>query len=371
MTTTCTTLSRRIRIKKGRLPWAFRHQHEEVCKFAMSELTTQQHRIVSGAQNATWILSTGSAVAVMVVAAKLLSSRFLHVSGLVIAVGSAWILFVILTAANIFVAIFLALRIDAYLTGLPSERDLQQTFDKVTSGRNPFVHGLLSRANPRRPGGIYHPMRLSDPSAWIAYAAVALLVAALLPWRLTTSGVHWEKGFAFWALIILTVLIAVLNWWAGGIWMIQISRLSDLAAYVDALPDGPVTNEDLGTLVGLAGPVVHGDNAPNHRYYEVANFLNRLTLNPDAFVPKPVFGIRRRRQYRYDFSNESVWREITYIYAYFRSNLPQLIVRKDPWFLSVDHWKASTKEARSTISREKRKEEKKKPRERGFWSNLS
>lgn len=342
---------------------------KEVVRFAMSDITTQQQRVISGAQNATRILSTGSAVALIVVAAKLLiSSPTIHISGLVITVGSAWILFAALTAANIFVSIFLTLEIRAYLASLPAAPDLGHAFNEITSSRNPFVHGLLSRATPRRPSGRYYPMRWSDPSTWVAYAAAALLVAALLPWKLTTNGVRWEKGFVLWSLVILAVLIPVLNWWAGGIWMIDLSRLGDLAAWVDALPDGPVTNEDLSTLVKLAAPAVYEESLlPNQSYYEVANFLNRLMVNPATFSHKPIFGIKRRPKYRYDLSNETLWREINNIYSYFRTNLPQLIVSGEPWFVSSDNLKVTTKRTRSAILRERKKRETRERRDRGYW----
>lgn len=246
------------------------------------DMALEQRRIVSSANSTAKLLYAGSALALLVVVAKLVTTGgTLSVGGAVtIPLTSSWVVFVLLTVGHVFGAVFLARRIDAYQELLPSTDQMRQVFDELTAGSNPFMHGLVSRARPRRAGGVYHPMSRSDPSAWVAYGAAAVLVAAMLPFHRGTDGIERADGFAFGALVALTVVLLIANWWAGSIWLVGLSTLRSTYDEVVALPDGPISRRELSVL--LMADL--SDSWTPAQLHGLANLYRRLGRHP---VPLP------------------------------------------------------------------------------------
>ncbi|GHH70126.1 hypothetical protein GCM10018793_03690 [Streptomyces sulfonofaciens] len=189
----------------------------------MNDPSASQRRIVAGARNAARILAFGGLLAVAVVLTRLLAGgRSLQVAAVSVQVERMWIVFAALTVAHAFTAWFLAAHIEEYLDRMPSAERAGWVFDEITTGGNAFVHGLVSRAVPRRRPGFVHRMSRRDPSAWVARGAGVLLVLAVAPWWWGKTGLRF--GGSGW-LVALALVLTVVNWWAGGRWLIGLSRL--------------------------------------------------------------------------------------------------------------------------------------------------
>ncbi|MQA82974.1 MAG: hypothetical protein GEV10_31740 [Streptosporangiales bacterium] len=283
----------------------------------------EQRRIVTGAGSTAKILYVGSALALLVVIAKLATQgATLTLGGAVsIPLTGSWIVFVLLTVGHVFSAVFLTRRISAYLDLLPSAVELRQVFDELTAGSNPFMHGLVSRARPRRAGGVYHPMSRSDPSAWAAYGATAALVAAMLPVHRGTNGLEWEDGFTFGALVSLTAVVLIANWWAGSIWLVGLSTLRSTYEEIVALPEGPLTHLELASLLMPDLPSVRtcGQlHKLSNRYWRLSRHPVPLA-DPDAGHPAT------------HLSTKQLW-YITSGYRHIRECHPQLGLPEIPPF---------------------------------------
>jgi hypothetical protein len=149
----------------------------------VNDPSPSQRRIVAGARNAARILAFGGLLAVTVVLTRLLAGgQSLQVAAVSVPVDRMWLVFTALTIAHAFTAWFLASHIEEYLDRMPSAERAGWVFDEITTGGNAFVHGLISRAVPRRRLGFVHRMSRRDPSAWVARGAGVLLVLAVPAW---------------------------------------------------------------------------------------------------------------------------------------------------------------------------------------------
>lgn len=318
----------------------------------MEDIDRSKSRIVTSAQNIGKVLYIGSGIAIVIVTIKLLTSqKSLQVSGVTIAIDKAWVLFAAISVVHVFLAIFAVNEIEAYINILPTARDLRAAFDQVASGENLFVHGLISRAVPKRPGSRVYQMHWSDPSTWVAYGGVIIFAVALLPWRLSTHGLRWASGISFWFVILLAVVLIAINWWAGSIWLIHLSQLDDLATWIESLPSGPVSSIERNRLIEISAPILESKSRPDSRScYEIINMLNRFAKDAPSTGgktnSKSFLNLKFRRNVRDDTDNlwtaSIVPAEVDEIFVYFRSFAPWLIEIPSPWFLSTENQQTSS-----------------------------
>ncbi|MFJ5264375.1 hypothetical protein ACIQAC_28340 [Streptomyces sp. NPDC088387] len=234
----------------------------------MTDPSPPQRRIVSGARNAERILALGGLLAVAVVLARLLAGgQTLQVAAVSVPVGRMWIVLAALTAAHAFTARFLAMQIYEYLDRLPSPDRAGWVFDEITTGANAFVHGLVSRAVPRRRPVLGNPMSPHDPSAWVARGAGVLLLLAVLPWWWGESRLHWSGNGL---LVALAIVLTLVNWRSGSRWLIALSRL-------DAVRGGARTRTRAAYTAG-----------------ELARLMPPVQLTDDRYVLEEVVGVYRR-----------------------------------------------------------------------------
>jgi hypothetical protein len=192
----------------------------------MIELSPQQRQIVSATRNAAKLLLIGWFAAIAIVVAKLLShSSTISVGGIDFPVRHAWVLVSVLTAAHLFVSYFLIQAIRNYLADDPDQEQRKAILDEIKAESNPFVHGLIPRVKASGPRGVWHRMQVSDPSAWVAYVASLVLVAALLPWSAAPGGLRWETGPGLWVFTGLAMILVEVNWLAGSAWIVWLSRI--------------------------------------------------------------------------------------------------------------------------------------------------
>lgn len=172
----------------------------------------------------------------------------MQVAQITIPVDRAWSVLCVLTAIHLFLAVFLGRGIEEYCYMLPSGLRAGWVFDEVSASGNGFVHGLVSRASPRRPGGHNHRMSWSDPSTWVSYFSALMAFAAMLPWWWTEHGLTWNGPL--W-LIPVALLVVVTNWWAGGHWIIALSRLEQIRDRERSGRRQPVDDEELRRVLVL------------------------------------------------------------------------------------------------------------------------
>ncbi len=237
---------------------------------------SESARILTGAKVCSRLLAIGAVLCLATIAGRLFAgSADLSLGGVSLPLDFAWVGLLALTAAHAFTGAFLAHRITAYLPYLHLPLQALQVFSEVTSSGNPFVFGMRSRALPRRPGGRYHPMSLRDPSAWVAYGAAVVLLLAVLPWRVEAGGIV-VGGFAH---VVLAVVLLAVNWWAGSVWMVSLSRLHYLGSELRDLPYGPLRRQELLRLLEPLEPA-YVEALSEVDLYRLASLLQRFIEYP-------------------------------------------------------------------------------------------
>ncbi len=235
---------------------------------------TETARILTGAKVCSRLLAIGAGFCLATIAGRLFAGS-LSLGGVDVPLNFAWVGLLAITVAHTFTGAFLAQRITAYLPYLHLPEQALQVFREVTSSGNPFVFGMRSRALPRRPGGRYHPMSLRDPSAWVAYGAAVVLLLAVAPWRLEAGRIV----VGGWPEVVLAVVLLAVNWWAGSVWMVSLSRLHYLGSELRDLPSGPLRRDELLRLLKpLETAEVEALSEVDR--YRLANLLQRFVEFP-------------------------------------------------------------------------------------------
>ncbi|GAB3927166.1 hypothetical protein GCM10029976_022970 [Kribbella albertanoniae] len=236
---------------------------------------SESARILTGAKVCSRLLAIGAVLCLATIAWPFAGSADVSLGGVTLPLDFAWVGLLALTVAHAFTGAFLAHRITAYLPYLHLPEQALQVFREVTSSGNPFVFGMRSRALPRRPGGRYHPMSLRDPSAWVAYGAAVVLLLAVLPWRVEAGRIV----VGGWAQVVLAVVLLAVNWWAGSVWMVSLSRLHYLGSELRDLPSGPLRRDE---LLRLLKPLesAYVEALSEVELYRLANLLQRFIQFP-------------------------------------------------------------------------------------------
>ncbi|MET7284065.1 hypothetical protein ABZS29_37885 [Kribbella sp. NPDC005582] len=237
---------------------------------------SESARILTGAKVCSRLLAIGAVLCLATIVGRLFAgSADVSVGGVTLPLDFAWVGLLALTAAHAFTGAFLAHRITAYLPYLHLPEQAVQVFREVTSSGNPFVFGMRSRALPRRRGGRYHPMSVRDPSAWVAYGAAVVLLLAATPWRLEAGRIV----VGGWIQVVLAVVLLAVNWWAGSVWMVSLSRLHYLGSELRDLPSGPLRRDE---LLRLLEPLefAYVEALSEVDLYRLANLLQRFIEFP-------------------------------------------------------------------------------------------
>lgn len=290
---------------------------------------------MAGARNAERILAVGGLLAVAVVLTRLLAGgQSLQVAAVSVPVDRMWLVFTALTAAHMFTAKFLAAQIEEYLTTMPSPERAGWVFDEITTGANAFVHGLTSRAVPRRRPRLGYRMSHRDPSAWVARGAGVLLLLAVPPWWWGTSSLHW--GGNGW-LVALAVVLTVVNWRSGSKWLIRLSRLD---AIRQNAREGTRTSLTVRELSALLPPV----HLPWSRYgtEKTISVYRRLIDRPLPVndTPGPPAGTHCRFEGPADSTVDSLTDSqraaIAFTYLSVQESFPEADLPATPWFVTDD-----------------------------------
>jgi hypothetical protein len=198
------------------------------CKVG-NELSPDSKITLGYIQGIAKMLLGAGAVAVVTVVARLLGRDTIKISvfSLEIPLGAVAVVFVVGTAAHLFWTCFLisALQRVAGDSDPDSWEESKKLFDEIRSSDSRMLRGMVPRTERSGPGSRLVQMSLGDPTTWLAVGLSVVVVAAILPWRID-DGLKWGDGQALALQVVTCVVVVVLNWWAGGLWAIGVSRLT-------------------------------------------------------------------------------------------------------------------------------------------------
>ena len=103
----------------------------------------------------------------------------------------------------------------------------QQLFDEIRTQKGLFLRGLVPRA--LRQGSRVARMSWYDPTTWLSYGFALLTIVAILPWRYD-NGAHWASPRVVVSYATIALMLVIVNWYAGGLWIIALSRLTEDAS---------------------------------------------------------------------------------------------------------------------------------------------
>jgi hypothetical protein len=206
------------------------------------ELSPDQKVVLGHLKAIGKILVVSGGVAIATILARLLGQDLLDSSVFKAPVRLAWLFFLPATIAHVFWT-----RFALYKMSDIRHQDADQTAGKalvgeIRSGDSMFLRGLVPRTEGVRPGSRVVEMSHRDPTTWLAYGLVVLVVIAILPWQLKDGALRWDGGLAR-ALTLagVALVVVVVNWLAGTLWVVMLSQLTlatDKQWAFDRLPFG-------------------------------------------------------------------------------------------------------------------------------------
>ncbi|MEV0483172.1 hypothetical protein AB0I69_21520 [Streptomyces sp. NPDC050508] len=238
-----------------------------------------------------------------------------------------------LTVAHIFVSVFLVRHIEQYLDTLPSGTRAGWVFDEITSDGNGFVHGLVSRAVPRRPGGVVHRMSWADPSTWVACFFAVLAVLAVVPWQWEKSGPTWNGGMY---MLAVAIALAVANWWAGSWWLIALSRLEAVRTEANKPPQGRITLAELVGMRNAAGSSRRYWEARRDQFQWLLQRYRRLAAYQVAIVEPGRRGWTNQNGALAQAITTTERAQLASLYLALQSRYPEAELPLTPWFVTDD-----------------------------------
>jgi len=93
-------------------------------------------------------------------------------------------------------------------------------------------------------------MSVFDPTTWLSYGLALLTIIAILPWRID-HGLRWASPEVIIIYAGVALVLGMINWWVGGLWIISLSRLTnDPTANLEQLEFTRRNSTDLLAKVG-------------------------------------------------------------------------------------------------------------------------
>jgi hypothetical protein len=195
-----------------------------------SALPPRANTVIGYAENISKTLLVGGGIAVSAVAARILGQDRIKIHEFEIPLGCMALIVAIGTVAHIFWARFIILSLNELADDEiknPGHDSLTALFDAISDSKSLFLNGLMPRTQPAKPGSRIAIMSVKDPTTWLSYGLVMVIIAAILPWRID-KGFHWLEHW--WVIIeyaAMALILVAINWWIGGLWIITLSRVKD------------------------------------------------------------------------------------------------------------------------------------------------
>jgi hypothetical protein len=196
-----------------------------------SELPTDAKIVVGYAEKISKTIVAGGTVAAIVVGVRVLGLDTFKWHDVEVPLGYTAAVIGVLTIAHVFFVRFLILSLSQLVPYQHTQEDtnpdlFKAIFEEIRSKKWPFLHDMKSRSQPIRDRS--HIWRMQDePTTWAAYVLALVTFVAILPWRID-HGLRWaEPRWVIPAYGVVALILVVINWWVGGLWIINLSRMTD------------------------------------------------------------------------------------------------------------------------------------------------
>jgi hypothetical protein len=191
----------------------------------VGDISPRGRDIVNQTKLITRLLALGATVAIVIIVVRITASdnKIKLPGDIKVPITDAWLILVALTACHIFLTVFLVRQTHLVWRDPAAAEEGADIVREVKADGNIFVSGLEVKVERRRRLYIRSAW---DQSIWVAYLAALLLFAAVLPWGLDHGHLRWSSGAALGAFIALAVALTVLNWLAGGTWVVALIELA-------------------------------------------------------------------------------------------------------------------------------------------------
>jgi hypothetical protein len=191
------------------------------------ELSDDSSTVLNHLHKIAQILVAGGVFGLVVVAARLIGGDTFELPVVQVAVSVGWVpvVYAVGTGCHIYLT-FYVIQALSHIVGDPQTTDqaeARRLWNAVRTSDSVILNG--KRMVVPKPGERLALMSWRDPTTGILVGLAVLTAVAILPWYLD-DGLHVEQG---WTLVIgaaAAVAVVGLNWWAGGLWVISVSRLT-------------------------------------------------------------------------------------------------------------------------------------------------
>jgi hypothetical protein len=213
------------------------------------ELPAAAKNVVGYAESISKTLIVGGAVAIAAIAARVLGQEQIKVGPISLPVGYTALVIGLGTLTHVFWSSHILGALREFARGevlraqekrrlehpdsSPFDYDLeysdstQKLFDEIRTQKGLFLRGLIPRTV--REGSRIARMSWSDPTTWLSYGLAVLTIVAILPWRYD-NGLRWPSPKMIIAYAAIALILVITNWFAGGVWIISLSRLTEDAS---------------------------------------------------------------------------------------------------------------------------------------------
>jgi hypothetical protein len=191
----------------------------------MGYLMNYDYKQRAAIENFNWvnnILLSALTLSAVVVAAKLTGLTSVGIyQDIRVSSGNVWKVFVLLTVAHGYAAHLLKQSILELLSS-ESTQKCKEVYLELTISKGPITRGMTPRRVLSRSFKYLHLYRMNnaDLSAWFSCFALMLFMASIIPFSLLNIQ-------SFTKCLIVSALLALINWYIGTSWIILLSMLSD------------------------------------------------------------------------------------------------------------------------------------------------
>jgi hypothetical protein len=195
-----------------------------------SALPPDGKNVLGYAEKISKILQAGGLFAGSVVAARFLGYDKISVHDLKIPLNYVVVIIFIGTGFHVFWAQFIIAGLNKLADDEfkdPRHLWLAMLFDEIHTNKGLFLRGLVARSQPVRKGSRVALMAIDDPTTWLSYGLALLTILAIIPWWID-NGLRWaEPWWVAPAYATMAIILAVINWRVGALWIVMLSKMKD------------------------------------------------------------------------------------------------------------------------------------------------
>jgi hypothetical protein len=194
-----------------------------------ADLSANAKIVVVTVRRIARVLTLGGALCATAVMCRGFGRDEIEVLSVQIPVSLVWLPLTVGTFVHIFWTHFVVAAIGTQLASGNGD-EARALFDEVRTSDSAILSNMLARSRMPRPGSRLVRMSYADPTTWIALMLVIGIVAAVVPWTVD-NGLRFDGVANTLSFSAVAVALVMLNWWAGGLWAIGLSRLTTPAGY--------------------------------------------------------------------------------------------------------------------------------------------